>query len=156
MNQLKRRICLYRTAAAHDSDTATGDGAQTPHYFFPCGSEKSKGSIRGVEVQPSAKGPPKQTHQQKRGMPEGLATNVATMPPAAPISGTSVAITRRAQLLRLRTSLRPNRARLDASLLSAGQTQREAQSILQRVEAAGIDPCKEFHLHHLLASRSAP
>ena len=148
MKQLKRRICLYRTAAAHDSDTATGDGAQTPHYFFPPRAQHG--------AQPSAKGPPKQTHQQKRGMPEGLATNVATMPPAAPISGTSVAITRRAQLLRLRTSLRPNRARLDASLLSAGQTQREAQNILQRVEAAVIDPCKEFHLHHLLASRSAP
>ena len=73
-------------------------------------------------------------------MPEGLATNVATMPPAAPISGAAVTITRRAQFLRLHTSLHPNRARLGASLLSAEQTQREAQGILQRVEAAGIDP----------------
>ena len=70
----------------------------------------------------------------------GRATNVAAMPPAAPVSGASVAITRRAQFLQLHTSLRPNRARLDASLLSAEQTQREAQHILQRVEAAGIDP----------------
>ena len=73
-------------------------------------------------------------------MPKGLATNVATMPPAAPISGAAVTITRRAQFLRLHTSLRPNRARLGASLLSAEQTQRDAQGILQRVEAAGIDP----------------
>ena len=89
-------------------------------------------------AQPSATGPPKQADQQTRGM--GRATNAAAMPPAAPVSGASVAITRRAQFLQLHTSLRPNRARLDASLLSAEQTQREAQHILQRVEAAGIDP----------------
>ena len=37
MDQLKRRIRLYKTAAAHDSDAATGDGAQRHHYyhFFP-------------------------------------------------------------------------------------------------------------------------
>ena len=123
---------MYKTAAAHDSDAATDDGAQTHHHyhFFPPAAQHG--------AQPSATGPPKQADQQTRGM--GRATNAAAMPPAAPVSGASVAITRRAQFLQLHTSLRPNRARLDASLLSAEQTQREAQHILQRVEAAGIDP----------------
>ena len=33
MDQLKRRIRLYKTAAAHGSDAATGDGAQRHHYY---------------------------------------------------------------------------------------------------------------------------
>ena len=62
MDQLKRRIRLYKTAAAHDSDAATGDGAQRHHYyhFFPPAAQHG--------AQPSAKGPPKQADQQKRGM----------------------------------------------------------------------------------------
>ena len=53
---------MYKTAAAHDSDAATDDGAQTHHHyhFFPPTAQHG--------AQPSAKGPPKQADQQKRGM----------------------------------------------------------------------------------------